>query len=341
MSEVVITPPPPPAYKDRRSWLIVFGVVEILIGCVMLLMIAVVLFGMRHLPETPTPSPFVSPTAMMTIAAAFYGALAVLFVSIGIGSVQCRRWARLTMLIVGWIWLVQGVLGTVMMALMLPMIMDNARQQSRTPMPAEFDTIFRVVMLSVLGFFFVVLPLIFVLFYSGKNVKATCEARSAQLQQSLPTTAEKPLKPINAAVMITVIWFGIGTVSYLVMLFFFPVAPLAGFVLTGWSARAAIAAMLAISAWLTWNLYRQRALAWWVAVIWMIFGSLSAAVMQARGAVPEMYRAMGMGEAQITAFAPFATYGLLFGMVFGLAFLVFLVAIRKQFLEPSTLPAQV
>ena len=339
MSQIIIAPPPP--YKDRRGWLIVFGVVEILIGCLMLLMIAAVVFGMRHLPETTPASPVMSTTAIVTIAVAFYGALAVLFVSVGIGSIQARRWARLTMLIVSWIWLAQGVLGTAMMAFMVPMIMENARQQSRTPMPAEFDSVFRVVMLSIMGFFFIVLPLIFVLFYSGKNVKATCEARSAELQHSLPTTSEKPLKPINAAVMITVIWFGIGTVSYLVMLFFFPVAPVAGFVLKGWTARAAIAAMLAISAWLTWNLYRQRALAWWVAVIWMIFGSISAAVMQARGAVADMYRAMGIGEAQITAFAPFATYGLLFGIVFGLAFLVFLIAIRKQFTEPRDLPAQV
>ncbi len=335
---VVVAPPPAPPYKDRRSWLIVFGVAEILIGCLMLMMIAFLLFGMRHLPETSsTPSP-ISPTAMLSIGIAFYGALAVLFVSVGIGSVQCRRWARITMLVISWIWLAQGVLGTAMMAFLLPMIMENAKQQSRTPMPSEFDSIFRIVMFAIMGFFLIVLPLIFVLFYSNKNVKATCEARSAQLQQPMPEVGE-PLKPIKPAVVIAGIWFALGAFSYLVMLLWFPVVPLLGVMLKGWGARAALAGMFAISAWLSWNLYRQRARAWRVAVAWLVFSWVSMLLTQWRIGVLEMYRAMGFGETQMTQMMPFAIYGLIFGLIFGAAFLVFLIVVRKQFDEPKPVAA--
>lgn len=341
-NSVVIAPPPPLPYKDRSGWLLAFGIFEIMIGCVMLLMIAVTIFGMSQVGRvTPPPSvgPTPSPAMLITFAALFYGALAVLFVSVGIGSIQARNWARITMLIVSWCWLAQGVLGMGMIAVLLPTIMENARQQSRTPMPSSFDTIFRIAMFSIMGLFFVMLPLIIVLFYSGKNVKATCEARRAKLHQLPSATPDKPARPLKPAIIVTVIWFAFGTLTYTIMLFWVPVVPLFGFMLTGWGARAVIAVMAAVSGWLAWNLYRERLLAWRIAIGWLVLSWISALVTQWRIGFAEMYRAMGYGEAQMAQIMPFASFGMIFGLLFALAFFIFLIAIRKQFTDTGTLPA--
>ena len=49
-------------------------------------------------------------------AAATYGFLAAALITLGIGSVQFRRWARALTLIVSWYWLLMGALITVLLA---------------------------------------------------------------------------------------------------------------------------------------------------------------------------------------------------------------------------------
>jgi hypothetical protein len=328
MTDGVVPVVPPPPYKNRRGWLVAFGVFEILIGCVLLALIAISMYGLRRVPENPAAP--VSVAATMAMVAVMYGAMAVLFVSVGIGSIQAKRWARITMLVVGWCWLAIGVMTTAMMALMLPMIMENAKQQAKSPMPAGFDTGFRVGMLVVLGAFFVVLPLIFVLFYSGKNVKATVNAASNM-------GATELRKPVS--VIVVAAWFALAAVSCIGLVFMPMGFPLFGMVLTGMAARAYVLVMVVVSAWLAWNLYHQRALAWRVAIGWLVIGLASMFVTQSRLGVVEMYRRMGYSELEIGRMMPLVTYGLYGGVIFGVAFLVFLIAIRRQFNDPSAVPA--
>jgi hypothetical protein len=322
---VVPVAPPPPPYKNRRGWLVAFGILEILIGCVLVALIAFTIFALRLQTPGAVAAPPPQP-GVLAMLAVFYGVLAVFFVTVGIGSIQAKRWARITMLVAGWCWLAIGVMTTTMMALMLPMIMENAKQQAKSPMPAGFDTGFRVGMLVVLGAFFVVLPLIFVLFYSGKNVKATVNAASNM-------GATELRKPVS--VIVVAAWFALAAVSCIGLVFIPMGFPLFGTVLTGMAARAYVLVMVVVSAWLAWNLYRERALAWWVAVGWIWFSWASALVTQSRLGIIEMYHRMGYNDVQLGPMMPFLTYGMVFGWVLGVAFLVFLLAIRKQFTEPS------
>jgi hypothetical protein len=327
-----VVPVAPPPYKNRRGWLVAFGIFEILIGCVLLGMIALSVFAMRMASAAPPPTvPCIPPPAVvMAIIAVFYGLLAVLFVTVGIGSIQAKRWARMAMLVISWCWLAMGVMGMAMMAIMLPMIMESAKQQAKSPMPPGFDTAFQIGMLVVLGAFFVVLPLIFVLFYSGKNVKATCENRSG-------VTPSGPRRPV--VVIVVAVWYAMSAVSCVTVLLVIPAFPLFGFVLMGWSARVAAIVVGGLCAWLAWNLYHQRALAWRVAIGWLVIGLASMLVTQSRLGVVEMYRRMGYSELEIGRMMPLVSYGLYGGVIFGVAFLVFLIAIRRQFNDPSAVPA--
>src|SRR5258707_10310422 len=97
-----ITPPPLPDFKDRGTGLIVFGIFEILIGFFCLLLVGLMMF-LQHLPKPPgTPE-----MDFRTMIPSFiiYGALAIGFVWLGIGSIQARRWARDLLLVgsAGWL----------------------------------------------------------------------------------------------------------------------------------------------------------------------------------------------------------------------------------------------
>lgn len=327
MSNAALVPPPP--YKNRRGWLIAFGVVEILIGCFFLLMIALVAFAVASGPQTEAGP--MSPRAAMAMVATTYGIGAIIFVIIGIGSVQARRWARIATLVVSWCWLVFGILGTVMMAIVVPLILKQTTEQARTPLPPSFPTIVTAVIFGSMAIFFIALPLTFVLFYSGKNVKATFDNATG-----LPAPAR--VKPVS--VIVAAVWFGFSALSCLAI-FFVPAGyPLFGVVLKGWTGRIAIFVIAALCAWLAWNLYQQRALAWRVAIGWLIIGWASMLVTQLRLGLPEMYRQMGYTDPQLARITPFVGYSLYAGLAIGVAFLIFLVAIRKHFTDDQRVALQ-
>src|SRR5882757_5153510 len=116
--ETAVSSPGP--YKDRKAGLTVFGLFTVSIGAVCALFIPLTLFGMSVAPKT-------SPAQdMRTIlpALAIYGMLAVIFVWLGIGSMQARRWARALLLIMSWGWLVVGLFMMVFMVVWMPNMIE-------------------------------------------------------------------------------------------------------------------------------------------------------------------------------------------------------------------------
>jgi hypothetical protein len=325
MSSAVLPPaaPPPPApFKDRRGWLTVFGIVEILIGCLIVLFMGFAVFAIRSVPQSAsTPAPDSKALALMAV---FYVIIALTFVIIGIGSIHARGWARMAMLIIGWIWLAIGFLMALMMIFLLPMILSNAQKQATTPMPQGFNTIMAVIIFVFVGSIFILLPLVFILFYSSKNVRMTCENASGD------TLPGKPM-----AVWIASGWFAFGALGY-IFVFIRPALPLVGLMLRGWAAAVAGLLMEALTIWLAWNLYRQRELAWKVAISWLIFGWLSLFATTARYGLGGMYRSMGYSEAELAQILPFTKYGIWIGATFGAAFLLFLLLTRKHYLPDTT-----
>ena len=83
---------PPAGFKDRRTGLMVFGILVIVLGCFVALMVPFMLLGQLMAGRVPggeaMPLRFLMPVLVM------YLGLAVAFIWLGIGSVQCRRWAR-------------------------------------------------------------------------------------------------------------------------------------------------------------------------------------------------------------------------------------------------------
>src|SRR5436190_12261921 len=95
--------PPPlvqPVYKDRRTGLIVFGIFAILIGAFCALLVPVMIFG-QVMAARRLGTEFETSAAL--ISSAVYGAMAVVMIWLGVGSILARRWARALLLCVGWI----------------------------------------------------------------------------------------------------------------------------------------------------------------------------------------------------------------------------------------------
>src|SRR5262245_33430673 len=142
-------------YKDRQVGLTLYGILLILFGLggfgMALLMVVGAAVG-RAAPGGP-------PMRMMIPISLLYVVMSVATIILGIGSIMARRWARALILAFSWIWLITGVVTSVAMGFMMPRI------ASATP-PDRAEAIPFMVgcMAAILGLFFILLPVLYVLF---------------------------------------------------------------------------------------------------------------------------------------------------------------------------------
>ncbi|MGO9269479.1 MAG: hypothetical protein ACLQOO_04340 [Terriglobia bacterium] len=282
---------PPAPYPDRRGWLIAFGVVEILVAVFSLLVMVLQVFAVLKLnPETLPQQGSLSPTAALAIGAAFYGFIAALFVTVGVGSIRCENWARITMLVVSGLWLGFGVLGTLIAALMLPTILQ---QQPGIAMESRHLVV--TVIFGVMGFFMIVMPAVFLIFYSRKSVKATC-LRAEQVPA--PAGTEVARAKTSAAVVVLAVWQGLGVISVVA----YPIVRAAvvfGLVLRGPLALGVLLANSVLSGYAAWSIYRRRFAGWAIALFTTVFWTASWVTTMARHDLLEVYREMGLSEQQM------------------------------------------
>ncbi|MBZ5671609.1 MAG: hypothetical protein LAO04_18010 [Acidobacteriia bacterium] len=318
----------PVAYKSRRGWLIAFGVTEILVACFFLLLILLTLIVFR-MPSThkPPPQTPISSAVLMAIAGVQYGIIAGVFLIAGIGSIRCRNWARILMLAVSGFWLVIGVLSTVVLAVFLPTI----REQAGVPPPEGLDVVYMSI-ITLMVIVMVLLPVVFLFFYSRKSVRATCLAQAARhVLPPLAGAVQTSSPPIP--VLILALWSavaGVGAVAYLVM----RVAIVFGVVLHGIAAFSVMLTSSALFAYSAWSIYRQKLIGWKIALFNAGFWMFSMLVTFARHPDPEkLYREMGNSEAlQMYQQIPQLSY-FVFSMctLIMIALLVLLVYTRKFF----------
>ncbi|MFA6560839.1 MAG: hypothetical protein WCV00_02900 [Verrucomicrobiia bacterium] len=258
-----------------------FGVLEILIGCFCTLMIPLMLWGQAIQAQMTKAPPDYS---MLVPAALIYATLGVAFIWLGIGSILCRRWARALLLILSWSWLLVGVIAVGANAFLMPRILE-------TLPTGPGKTIVLITMLVTFTVIMVIVPGVMVLFYRGKNVKATCEARD-------PVTRWTDACPLP--VLAASLWLGFGALSMLSMpLGYKSVMPFFGTLLTGFPATLFFVIWAVGSVWLAWAFYRLKPAAWWIVVAAFVLISVSSTITFARVDLMEMYRQMGYPQQQI------------------------------------------
>jgi hypothetical protein len=280
-----------PAYKDRATGLIVFGILTILLGCMAGLLVLLMLVGQAaaaHTNASPTPFSAILPAMFI------YVVLAVALVWLGIGSVKARRWARALLLIFSWSWLIMGLIALVSMAFILPKVLANTHASASPGQPAIPAATIGVIMVFaclILGVFFIIVPAVWIFFYNSRHVKATCEMRD-------PVTRWTDACPLP--VLGFCLWLLFSALMMLVMpVMAHGVMPFFGTFLTGLPGSLLCLVLASLWACAAWLLYKLDARGWWLILIAMIVFMASALLTYSRHDMLEIYQLMGYPQAQI------------------------------------------
>jgi hypothetical protein len=280
-------------YRDRSNGLVVFGVIQIILGLLAALMVPLAALGAfltRLAPGvTMRPGQYVSGIAS-------YAVMAAVLLTLGIGSVQMKRWARALTLVISWYWLITGVLMTVLMTAVLPVVMrsvlraqQNAAGQSGA-LSAGIMAVILTIVIVFAAFFLIVVPIAFVVFYSRQDVADTCRDHDPVERW----TDRVPLPVLGASVVFVVqalylLSTGIAT----------PMFPLFGRYLLGLSAIPWFLAFACLDTYLAVAFLRVKPIAWWIAVVVEPIRLLSMAVTFSRADPMQAYAKLGWSDAQV------------------------------------------
>jgi len=284
---------PPHPYQDRSAGLIVFGVLTILIGLFCALIIPAMLFGSA---QSAASAP--AGRGQLLSAAGVYGTLAVALVWLGIGSIMARRWARALLLLGAWTWLLVGVMAMIFLAVLLPQIASAIPSHGPSgPLSDKARLAILLLPAGVIFFLGVVLPGIWVIFYRGSNVRATCEHRD-------PVTRWTDRCPLP--VLAVSLWLAAGALS-MVLGALGPgrVVPFFGTFLHGSGGLAALLAVAALWLYAARACYRLQPAGWWIIVVCIGLFAVSHFLTYSQHEIAETYHLMGYGPEQIAQIEKF------------------------------------
>jgi len=276
-----------PPFKDRSKSLLVFGILEILMGLLCVLLVGIMVLAQMIASRT-TDSAFSG--RMLLPAVVVYMIMAVVFLWLGVGSIKCRRWARALLLILAWSWLCVGVLSLAAMTIVLPRILAAAPTKGQ-PLPSGALAVIVAVQLVIIGVFLVAVPAVLVFFYGSRHVKATCESRD---------TARRWTDACPLPVLAVACWLWFGGATMLSLPFAYNgVMPLFGTLVSGPTGVIVVIALAAVWLWLGVMWYQIKVAGWWGLAVAIALLGLSSYITFSRLDMLEMYQKMGYPAAQI------------------------------------------
>jgi len=288
-----ISATPVTEYRDRSTGLLICGIVQIICGGMAALAVPFVLLSILISRKTLGLH---QPISRSLSSVATYGFLAMSNFVLGVGSIQARRWARALTLVTSWIWLVVGVLFTVLFIAVLPAAFALGMHQAAAahpggpPLPLGVAAMILTFVIVLFAIFLIALPLAYVIFYSRQDVLETCRHRDPVERWSdrIPT-------PVLAAVLL----FGCGAGYYALISVSTPIFPLFGRYLTGLPAALCGLATAMVDAVIAYLFFRMSISGWWLAVgVWTL-RVISAAITFWRADLYGAYGKMGFGQSEL------------------------------------------
>lgn len=308
-------------FEDKKIRLVVFGILQIVLGSFCALLIPLMIFG-AMVSRTKSPDNFRFRTMIPAIL--MYSLASIWFIFMGIGSIMTRRWARALILISSWIWLICGTLGSIFVLGLILNMFKNMGENSQVPEAARIVMIF--MMILFLALFYIIIPGLLILFYSGRNVKMTFEFRDTKIRW----TDKCPL-PVLAVSFITAVWaismFGMAMYNWTI--------PFFGNVLSGRTGEIIIVLYIALFAYIAYGTYRLDMKGWWTAFLAIIFWSISTIITFVCRNIQDYYDKMGISGQQLESIKNFGTmFGssmIYFIASWSLIILAYLIYIRRYF----------
>jgi hypothetical protein len=245
------------SFKDRKGWLFIFGVIEILIGLIAVFLMSMMLFMLRILPSSSKETIPLLDKSTLAMVVPLYGGMAIYFIWIGIGSIIARRWARAIMLSVSTFWFIMGIWFYIILCIGkfgTKSGVQNITEQVRTNIFSFWDFF----MFTLL----VILPAIFFFFYRSPNVKATCERKDPVLRW----TDKFPLSVLTVLLLLAS-----SAISYLLSIFTSQhIVTFLSMIFTGLPAMVITMAKVSIYIYLALQIYNMRMIGWTATLIYSI-----------------------------------------------------------------------
>jgi len=315
-------------FKDRKTGLILFGIIQLIFGGFSALMIPLMMVGVAVSSHQGDNTAMGTDTRMIIPGVMFYTLLAVWFIWMGIGSIKTRRWARALILVSSWMWLVFGTIALIFMLLFMPDIYGQLAQDGQ--ISGRVISIIKYMTLVFMAVIYVFIPGVLVFFYGSKHVKATCEHRDPQIRW----TDKCPL-PVLAVSLMFAGWMCtmplLGVYNWAI--------PFFGYILSGFSGAVAAMITALLSAYIAWGTYKLKIQAWWCAVVLTIGWAISSAISFSGQGLLEFYQHMNIPEQDL---AFLEQSGMLQGSTMGIStglwlacLLVYLLFQKKHFKLPS------
>ena len=313
----------PPAYKDRRIGLIIFGITLMVFGALCLLFVPLAVFVQVMTVKTTGQSNL----RMILPSILVYAGMGVLFVTLGIGSIKSRRWARALTLVLCWAWLVTGAITIVMFVWIGPTVFHAVAEIEGDPLPPSALTVIILVGVCFFGVFFVLFPGLLILFYGSSNVKATVEAMDPR-----PRWTDACPLPVLGVSLLT----GFAAMTLLTM----PVAyngalPLFGAILSGFAGGIGWLVLAALLGYAAWSIYRLRVTGWWIMVAVLAVFTVSNVITFSRVDLMDLYRRMGYPEHQLELFEKMNIFSpgqiVVWNVVCAISIVGYLIFIKKHF----------
>lgn len=242
--------PAPAPHKNRRGGLIFFGLVEFVMGGLCLFFVAIMMVGVfAGIAQPGANGPF--PATQAIASGTLYLVAGAVLLTLGVGSMMARRWARDLSLVMSWMWLILGVCTGAAMAFMMPRLMPALPREQ-----AGAGQFVLGCMFVFFGLFGIVVPLAMALFYRSPNVKATCQA----LDPRPRWTERVPLLLLGLC-----LWMLFSAIT-MASMSAYAVLPLGSQIVTGPIAIVVYCAIGALLLYVSWGLYRLSIIAWWVGI---------------------------------------------------------------------------
>lgn len=327
MSTVVAAPPPVP-FKNRRGWLIVFGIIEILMACLFFLLgvFVVIAVTMLNHGTRPAGTPEL-PVGGVVMGAVFYAGLGVVFLVLGVGLIRCRNWARIATQIVSGCWLLTGLISTVFLIFVFPSMM---RQQG-TALPPDQLRIMFVVLGVFMGGMMVLLPGILLAFNSLPSVRATCLLVGSGNASAAGGSA-RSMSQTPVPVIVLAVWECLGVLAVL-SLFFVRATIVFGVVVRGPGAILVMTTYGILAGITAWLIFRRDLLGWALSLGKLLFFAASWIVTLLTRDLAELYQQMGLSEVQLQLLrvAHFQLMTIIFSFVGFAIPLILLLCTKKYF----------
>jgi len=300
-------------YRDRSPVLVAIGILLLLIGVVAaffgpLEMYCFYLFsegGRFHYEGFGFGSFMFGNIACQIMG---YYLIAVVLIPLGYGYIRMRRWARTLSLTLLWAWLVVGMPLSIIFLFMLFSAKDLSAGVA-------------LVMLVLAGLAYPVLPGVLIRFCQSRNVRLTFDAKD-------PGTYWTDGTPMPILVLGSLFLF--YTVALHVPIFFNGVFPLFVVWASGLQGIFLLDLSILCLVLLTWGTLQRRTWAWWGAVVYFGFMTVSWTLTLARSSLMDILLTMGFPPYEMEILQRLPLQGYHFAVVVGIPFLLTLGVIVQS-----------